>query len=144
VRLDLLTEEVVRRLQQRIPHAVIETQLQPSLVDVDAATVDRAIANLIDNAIKWNPPKAAVCVVVENGRVSVTDHGPGIAEKDLPHVFERFYRAPAARGMPGAGLGLAIVGSVAEANGGTLDVQTGPGGSTFILGFVPSAQEDLS
>jgi two-component system sensor histidine kinase MprB len=113
-------------------------------VDVDPAAVDRAIANLIDNAIKWNPPDAPVRIVVENGRVSVTDHGPGIAENDLPHVFERFYRAPAARGMPGAGLGLAIVGSVAEANGGTLDVQTGPGGSTFTLGFVPSTQGDPS
>jgi len=144
VRLDLLTGEVVHRLLQRAPDAVVETQLQPSLVEVDAAAVDRAIANLIENAIKWNPPDAAVRVVVENGHVSVTDHGPGIAEEDLPHVFERFYRAPAARGMPGAGLGLAIVGSVAEANGATLDVQTGPGGSTFTLGFAPSTQRDAS
>ena len=145
VRLDLLTGEVVHRLLQRAPDAVVETQLQPSLVEADAAAVDRAIANLIENAIKWNPPDAAVRVVVDNnGHVSVTDHGPGIAEEDLPHVFERFYRAPAARGMPGAGLGLAIVGSVAEANGATLDVQTGPGGSTFTLGFVPSTQRDAS
>jgi two-component system, OmpR family, sensor histidine kinase MprB len=144
VRLDLLTGEVVRRLLQRATRTVVETQLKPSLVEVDAAAVDRAITNLIDNAIKWNPPDAAVRVVVGNGRVSVTDHGPGIAAEDLPHVFERFYRAPAARGMPGAGLGLAIVGSVAEANGGTLDVQTGPGGSTFTLGFAPSTHRDLS
>jgi signal transduction histidine kinase len=144
VRLDLLTLEVVARLQQPAPGTAIETQLQPSLVEVDAAAVDRAIANLIDNAIKWNPPGAPIRVIVENGRVSVTDHGPGISETDLPHVFERFYRAPTARGMPGAGLGLAIVGSVAEANGGTLGVQTGPGGSTFTLGFGASAQRDLS
>ncbi|HEY3088321.1 MAG TPA: HAMP domain-containing sensor histidine kinase [Jatrophihabitantaceae bacterium] len=144
VRLDLLTLEVVARLQQRAPGTAIETQLQPSLVEVDAAAVDRAIANLIDNAIKWNPPGAPIRVIVENGRVSVTDHGPGISETDLPHVFERFYRAPTARGMPGAGLGLAIVGSVAEANGGTLGVQTGPGGSTFTLGFGASAQRGLS
>jgi signal transduction histidine kinase len=144
VRLDLLTDEVVHRRLQRAPDTVIDTQLEPSLVEVDAAAVDRAIANLIDNAIKWNPSDAAVCVVVENGRVSVTDHGPGIAAKDLPHVFERFYRAPTARGMPGAGLGLAIVGSVAEANGGTLDVQTGPDGSTFTLAFAPSTHGDLS
>jgi two-component system, OmpR family, sensor histidine kinase MprB len=144
VRLDLLTDDVVRRAAQRAPRTVIETQLHPSLVEVDPAAVDRAIANLIDNAIKWNPPDAAVRVVVADGRVSVTDHGPGIAQDDLPHVFERFYRAPAARGMPGAGLGLAIVGSVAAANGGTLDVQTGPGGSTFTLGFVQCPQGDPS
>jgi two-component system sensor histidine kinase MprB len=76
-------------------------------------------------------------VVVENGRVSVTDHGPGIADDDLPRIFERFYRAPAARGMPGAGLGLAIVGGVAHANKGTIAVQTGPHGSTFTLAFRP-------
>ena len=76
-------------------------------------------------------------VVVENGQVSVTDHGPGIAHEDLPHIFERFYRAPDARGMPGAGLGLAIVGRVAQANQGTVEVRTGPGGSTFTLAFPP-------
>ena len=59
---------------------------------------------------------------------SVSDRGPGIADEDLPHIFERFYRAPDARGMPGAGLGLAIVGSVAQANEGTVEVRTGPGG----------------
>ena len=65
--------------------------------------------------------RPAVLVAVENGQVSVTDHGPGIADADLPRIFERFYRAPAARGMPGAGLGLAIVGGVAQANDGTVD-----------------------
>jgi two-component system sensor histidine kinase MprB len=134
VRLDLLTDQAVRRLRSR---ADIDTDLRPCLVEADLAAVDRAVSNLIDNAIKWNPPDAAVRVVVDHGQVSVTDHGPGIADADLPHIFERFYRAPAARGMPGAGLGLAIVGSVAEANDATLNVQTGPAGSTFTLGFVP-------
>jgi two-component system sensor histidine kinase MprB len=78
-----------------------------------------------------------VRVVVENGRVLVSDQGPGIPHEDLPHIFERFYRAPDARGMPGAGLGLAIVGSVAQANKGTVEVRTGPGGSTFTLSFPP-------
>jgi two-component system sensor histidine kinase MprB len=111
--------------------------LRPCLVEVDPNAVDRAISNLIDNAIKWNANNAAVRVVVDNGQLSVTDHGPGIPDADLPLIFERFYRAPAARGMPGAGLGLAIVGSIAEANNATLNVQTGPAGSTFTLGFVP-------
>jgi two-component system, OmpR family, sensor histidine kinase MprB len=135
VRLDLLADETVRRLRQRHPHAAIGTQLAPCLVHVDPAAVDHAISNLVDNAIKWTGPDAEVRVVAENGQVSVTDHGPGIADEDLPHIFERFYRAPAARGMPGSGLGLAIVGGVARANNGTVAVRTGPQGSTFTLAF---------
>ena len=137
VRLDLLTDEAVRRARQRVCCAAIDTELHPCLVHVDPAAVDHAISNLVDNAMKWTPPDATVRVVVDNGQVSVTDHGPGIAEEDLPRIFERFYRAPAARGMPGAGLGLAIVGGVAQANSGTVAVQTGPRGSTFTLAFLP-------
>jgi len=137
VRLDLLTDEAVRRLRQRLPRAAIDTELHPCLVHVDPAAVDHAISNLVDNAIKWTPADAAVRVVVDHGQVSVTDHGPGIPDEDLPRIFERFYRAPAARGMPGAGLGLAIVGGVAQANHGTVAVRTGPHGSTFTLAFHP-------
>jgi two-component system sensor histidine kinase MprB len=137
VRLDLLTSEAVNRVRQRSPHAAIFADLQPCLVHVDPAGVDHAICNLIDNAIKWNPPDGTVQVVVADAHVSVTDHGPGIAGQDLPHIFERFYRAPAARGMPGAGLGLAIAGNVTQANGGTIEVRTGPDGSTFTLAFPP-------
>jgi len=135
VRLDLLTDEAVGRLRQRVPAVAIDTDLHPCLVQVDPAAVDHAVSNLLDNAVKWTPHGACVRVVVEDGQVSVTDHGPGIADEDLPHIFERFYRAPAARGMPGAGLGLAIVGGVAQANDGTVTVRTGPDGSTFILAF---------
>ena len=137
VRLDLLTDEAVRRLRQRAPQAVIVAVLEPCLVHVDPAAVDHAVGNLVGNAVKWTPPGAVVEVTVAGGQVSVTDHGPGIADADLPHIFERFYRAPAARGMPGAGLGLAIVGGVARANHGTVDVRTGPHGSTFTLAFPP-------
>ena len=104
---------------------------------IDPAAVDHAIGNLLDNAVKWGPPEVAVRVVVENGRVLVSDQGPGIGPEDLPHIFERFYQAPGAQGMPGAGLGLAIVGSVTKANEGTVEVQTGPGGSTFTIAFPP-------
>ena len=80
-------------------------------------------------------PVARTNTAQAGANVSVIDHGPGIAEDDLPHIFERFYRAPAARGMPGAGLGLAIVGQVAQAHGGSVRVNTGPGGTTFVLNF---------
>lgn len=141
VRLDLLTDEAVRRLRQREPHPAIDAELHPCLVHAEAAALDRAISNLIGNAVKWSPSGAAVRVVVGNGQVSVTDRGPGIADTDLPRIFERFYRAPAARGTPGAGLGLAIVGGVAQANDGTVTVRTGPAGSTFTLAFPPLTDE---
>jgi two-component system sensor histidine kinase MprB len=137
VRLDLLAGEAVQRVRQRVPHATIAADLRPCLVHVDPAGVDHAISNLIDNAIKWSPPDGTVHVVVADARVCVTDHGPGIPEEDLPRIFERFYRAPAARGMPGAGLGLAIVARVTQANDATAQVRTGPDGSTFTLTFPP-------
>jgi two-component system sensor histidine kinase MprB len=137
LRLDLLTDEAVRRQRQREPQPAIDTELRPCLVHADPAALDLAISNLIGNAVKWSPSGAAVRVVVRDGQLSVTDHGPGIADTDLPRIFERFYRAPAARGTPGAGLGLAIVGAVAQANDGTVTVRTGPDGSTFTLAFAP-------
>jgi two-component system sensor histidine kinase MprB len=142
VRLDLLADDAVQRLRSRAPHISVEADLRPCLVSVDPAAVHRALTNLLENAIKWSPAGASVVVVVENGRIAVTDHGPGIPDRDLPYIFERFYRAPAARGMPGAGLGLAIVGSVTEANDGTVEVRSGPGGSTFTLAFAPVTAAD--
>jgi two-component system sensor histidine kinase MprB len=135
VRLDQLADDAARRLRSRTDSVAIETDLRPCLVDVDPAAVHRAITNLVENAVKWSPAEGTVRVFVEDGRIAVVDRGPGIPDADLPHIFERFYRAPAARGMPGAGLGLAIVGSVAEANDATLTVRSGPDGSTFTLAF---------
>ena len=76
--------------------------------------VERAVSNLLDNAVKWSPPGGRIEVRVSDGELAVRDHGPGIADADLPHVFDRFYRSAMARGLPGSGLGLAIVRQVAE------------------------------
>ena len=71
------------------------------------------------------------------GEVTVRDHGPGITPEDLPHVFDRFYRAPAARGLPGSGLGLAIVAQVAEAEGGSVSAGPASGGGALFRFHLP-------
>ena len=91
-----------------------------------------AIANLLDNAAKWSPPGGEVEVRVEDGAVTVRDHGPGIADEDLPFVFDRFYRSRSARTMPGSGLGLAIVRQTAEAHGGTVTAERAEDGGTRV------------
>ena len=109
VRLDLLTEEAIRRATRHHPDVPIEAELAPSTVVGQPASLERAITNLLDNAAKWSPAGSPVEVHLADGELTVRDHGPGIAAEDVPHVFERFYRATSARGMPGSGLGLAIV-----------------------------------
>jgi len=94
--------------------------------------VERAVSNLLDNARKWSPPNGTVDVTVRNGLVEVRDRGPGIAEEDRPLVFNRFYRSSAARGMPGAGLGLSIVKQIADAHHGTVTIESAPGGGAIL------------
>ena len=102
------------------------------------ALLERAIGNLLDNAIKWSPPGGTIEVRVADGEVAVRDHGPGIDEEDLPHVWERFYRARAARGLPGSGLGLAIVQQAAQANGGTATAENAQDGGTIVTIRLPA------
>jgi two-component system, OmpR family, sensor histidine kinase MprB len=112
-------------------------QAQPCLVRGSRARLHRAVSNLLDNAVKWSPPGGAIEVTVSDGEVTVRDHGPGIPRADLPHVFDRFYRAPSARGLPGSGLGLAIVRQVAEAHGGTVAAEEAEGGGARLRLALP-------
>jgi two-component system sensor histidine kinase MprB len=98
----------------------------------DPARIQRAASNLIDNALKWSPDGGKVEIGVADGGLTVRDHGPGFAETDLPHVFERFYRAGSARARPGSGLGLAIVRQAAEAHGGVASASNAPGGGALV------------
>jgi two-component system sensor histidine kinase MprB len=116
------------------------------------ARLERAIANLLDNACKWNPPTPQtppagragdpidepIEVRVRDGVLEVRDHGPGIAAEDLPRVFDRFYRAPGARARPGSGLGLAIVRQMAEAHGGSVHAANDPGGGARLTLELPA------
>ena len=132
VRLDLVTADTVERMRRNRPGVTFATDLEESTVHGVPATIERAVGNLLDNAAKWSPPGGTVEVAVRDGQLTVQDHGPGIDDADLPHVFDRFYRAPSARGMPGSGLGLAIVQQVAEAHGGEVVAERAEGGGTIV------------
>jgi two-component system, OmpR family, sensor histidine kinase MprB len=151
VRLDLAAAGALERARLHAPECRFVLDAEPCLVRASPARLDRAIANLLDNACKWSPPSPParpIEVRVQCGRLDVRDHGPGIAAEDLPRVFDRFYRAPAARARPGSGLGLAIVRKVAETHRGTVHASTEPdGGARLTLELPPlamTAEEMLS
>ena len=116
---------------------VFTAELEPWLVTGSTDSLQVAVRNLLDNAAKFGPPGARVEVCLRSGELTVRDHGPGIAQADLPHVFDRFYRAPSARGVPVSGLGLSIVRQVAGRHGGTVQAEAAPGGGTLIRLWLP-------
>ena len=120
----------------------LATPPEPVIVPVDASRIRQLILNLVTNAVKYTPSGGSVRMQLgqSDGRVTLTvaDTGIGIAAGDLPHIFDRFWRADSARTRtgerPGAGLGLAICKWIAEAHGGTIEVQSRPGrGTTFTV-----------
>jgi two-component system sensor histidine kinase MprB len=139
VRLDLVTADAIERTRRNRPGVSFEPDLQESMVRGVPSTIERAISNLLDNAAKWSPPDGRIEVMVRDGELTVRDHGPGIDPDDLPFVFDRFYRAPSARGMPGSGLGLAIARQVAETHGGTITAESAEGGGTLMRLTLPNS-----
>jgi signal transduction histidine kinase len=105
------------------------------------------LLNLVDNAIKYTPSGGDVTLTLKREAgwvlVSVADTGCGIPEEDLPHIFERFYRADRSRARPGgAGLGLSIAKWVAEAHGGELEVESEVGQGTVFTLYLPEPKGD--
>jgi two-component system sensor histidine kinase MprB len=139
VRLDLIAAEAIERTTRNRPEA-FNPELEETLVRGVPSTIERAVSNLLDNAAKWSPPGGKIDVVVRNGELAVRDRGPGIADEDVPFIYDRFYRAPSARSMPGSGLGLAIVRQVAEAHGGTVSVESPEDGGTRMRFSLPTSQ----
>jgi two-component system sensor histidine kinase MprB len=137
VRLDTLVAGEVERMRRHAPGIVFALTSEPTTVRGDAERLQRALSNIIANAVKWSPAGGTVDVGVAGGLVTVRDRGPGFDEADLPHVFERFYRADTARGLPGSGLGLAIVRHVADAHGGEVEAANVPDGGALITLRLP-------
>ncbi|WP_246485766.1 sensor histidine kinase [Kribbella qitaiheensis] len=151
IELSNVVEDAVIKVRRRAQSLEWDVQLTPFPVWGDERLLGRAVTNLLDNAAKYSAPDAAdrstgegepagrVSVHLLDGVLTVTDSGPGIAEADLPHVFERFYRSSEARSRPGSGLGLAIVKHAAEQHGGMIYARNAPtGGAQFTL-WLPHA-----
>jgi len=137
-----VVERALARAARRAPGIHFEVNLMPWSLLGDANALERAVLNLLDNAAKWSPAAATVTVrLAPTGRgtaaVDVADTGPGIAEADLPYIFERFYRSSDARTLPGSGLGLAIVAQVVARHGGTVKVSRRPAGGTLMTLELP-------
>ena len=128
VRLDEVVEDALAGVRGRYPEVRFTVAARPTSIPGVRSRISRAATNLLDNAGKWSPPGGVVEVGVADGELSVRDHGPGVATEDALRVFDRFWRAPNARGMPGSGLGLSIVKDVAEKHGGSVTVEPAAGG----------------
>jgi two-component system sensor histidine kinase MprB len=138
VRLDTLVAASVERVQRRTPDQVFALSLEPTLVRGSPARLDRAVVNLLENAVTWGPAGEPIEVAVRGGTVTVRDHGPGIAEDESERLFDRFYRSPRARGRAGSGLGLAIVRQVAETHGGRVSADRAEGGGARFTLALPA------
>ena len=131
-----IATEIALRASRRTGRVVTVDASDSQVVTVRHGQLERALSNLVDNALKFCPVALPVEIIVTNNRIDVVDHGPGISDADKPLVFDRFYRAAATRALPGSGLGLAIVKQFANDHGASVAVSdTQGGGATITITF---------
>ncbi|MEV3932205.1 HAMP domain-containing sensor histidine kinase [Streptomyces sp. NPDC049944] len=129
----------LQRARLRGPELTITAELAPWYVRAEPAALERAIVNVLDNAVKFSPARGTIDVALHRGELTVRDHGPGIPAEDLPHVFDRFWRSPSARQLPGSGLGLSIVARTVQQAGGDIGLTPAEGGGTVASIRLPGA-----
>ncbi|MFF1677299.1 sensor histidine kinase [Streptomyces sp. NPDC058256] len=139
VALQETVDAALRRARLRGPELTIRADIQPWYVRAEPSALERAIVNILDNAVKFSPPGEAIDVILKDGELTVRDHGPGIPTEDLPHVFDRFWRSPSARALPGSGLGLSIVARTVQQSGGEVSLTPAQGGGTVATIRLPGA-----
>jgi two-component system, OmpR family, sensor histidine kinase MprB len=144
-----VVERALERVRRRAAADIgFDVTLVPWTLVGDATALERAVLNLLDNAVKWSPPGGAVRLRMNQLDdwtlvIEVADSGPGIAEEDRPHVFDRFYRADTSRTMPGSGLGLAIVRQVAVRHGGAVWADRAPEGGALLCLRLPGRRGEI-
>ncbi|MFG2129025.1 sensor histidine kinase [Streptomyces sp. NPDC048751] len=139
VSLEDTVEAALRRARLRGPELTITASLDPWYVRAEPAALERAIVNILDNAVKFSPEAGTIEVQLTEGVLTVRDHGPGIPAEELPHVFDRFWRSPSARALPGSGLGLSIVARTVQEGGGEVTLARAEGGGTVVTVRLPGA-----
>ncbi len=124
----------VSRAKRRGPGMIFDVHLAEHILVGNPDTLERAFTNLLDNAVKFSPSGGKVTLTMQDQTVVISDQGPGIADEDLPHVFDRFYRSDLSRNTPGTGLGLSIVAHTINAHGGWVKAGPAPdGGAEFTI-----------
>jgi two-component system sensor histidine kinase MprB len=119
-----IAARAVDRAKLRGPSLTFAVAIEPWYVHGDSPALERAVINLLDNAVKYSPPGGTIEIALQSGMLTVRDHGPGIPPDELPYVFDRFWRSPSSRQLPGSGLGLSIVAQTIRDGGG--EVALGP------------------
>jgi len=134
ISVDLLevANDVVARASRRTTALITVHATPNTVITARPHQLERALSNLVDNAMKFSSGNSPVEVHVGALRVEVRDHGPGISDEDKPHVFDRFYRAVATRSMPGSGLGLAIVAQFVQDHNANAYVLDNAGGGAIV------------
>lgn len=135
-----VVRSAIARAKRRGPSLTFDVELNPFYLVGESDSLERAITNLLDNAVKFSPQEGTVHVLLEGDRLRISDQGPGIPDDELPHVFDRFWRSPTARNTPGSGLGLSIVAQTIKAHGGWVKAgRSAEGGAEFIIRVPGSA-----
>jgi two-component system, OmpR family, sensor histidine kinase MprB len=132
-------ESALRRARLRGPELTITASLEPWYTRAEPAALERAVVNILDNAVKFSPESGTIEVRLTDGALTVRDHGPGIPADELPHVFDRFWRSPSARALPGSGLGLSIVARTVQQSGGEVTLARAEDGGTVATIRLPGA-----
>jgi two-component system sensor histidine kinase MprB len=138
-RFDRIVADSVSRARRNYPEIAFDPRLEPTVVEGVPERLGRAANNLLDNAARHSAAGAAVEITVDESGLTVRDHGTGIAEEDLPYVFDRFFRGANSRARQGSGLGLAIVRQVALQHGGSVSAANAPGGGACFTMRLPLA-----